>query len=447
MSDKVIWLEGMVLSPHHMQQSDLLAEASINARLQFLSPFYYGLASLELERDSLDNGFLSVRECSGIFPDGTHFSAPRTDPIPDQRQFETFFPASKETLGVHLAVPAYASGNTNLAFQGTESKPARFIGQGRDVSDGNSGGNAKEVVFGRLNLRLLFDGESATGFQSLKIAELVRDAQGRVQPADGFYPTSIRTVAAQGMMGQLKKLMESCIQKSNYLMGQRAQKSTGIAQFNAEAITNYLLLSAINGALPEIIHFHNTPFAHPETLFRRLLAFAGSLDSFGQDIKATDMPKYTHGDLQACFRPLFQMLETLLGVTVPTGYKVFPLTKTSPIQYSANLKDADFNSLKQFYLGVSAQASEVEIITTVQRKTKLGPVARLEMMVNAALPGIPLVPETHAPSAIPAKAGFKYFRLQQGGDLWDQVTQTKALAIHMPSDLPSTKLELVATTE
>ena len=446
MSDKVIWLEGMVLSPQHLQQSDLLTEASINARLQFLSPFYYGLASLELERDSLDNGFLSLRDCSGIFPDGTHFTAPRTDPLPDQRQFESFFPAARETLGVHLAVPAYSAGNSNLAF-GAESKPSRYLGQGKEVPDGNSGGNPKEIVFGRLNLRLLFDGESATGFQSLKIAELVRDAQGRVMPNDAFFPTSVRTIAAQGLMAQVKKLMDSCLQKSNYQMGQRAQKSSGIAQFNAEAITNYLLLSAINGALPEIIHFYNNPFAHPEVLFRRLLSFAGALVSFGNDIKAGDMPKYTHGDLQGCFRPLFGMLETLLGVTVPTGYRVFALTKTSPIQYSANMKDADFSTLKQFYLGVSAQASEVEIITTVQRKTKLGPVGRLEMMVNAALPGIPLVPETNAPTSIPAKAGFKYFRLQQGGDLWEQVTQTKALAIHMPSDLPSTKLELVATTE
>jgi type VI secretion system protein ImpJ len=177
------------------------------------------------------------------------------------------------------------------------------------------------------------------------------------------------------------------------------------------------------------------------------LSFAGSLVSFGQDAKASELPKYVHGDLQACFRPLFQLLETLLGVTVPTGYRVFPLTKTSPIQYSANMRDADFNTLRQFYLGVSAQASEVEIITTVQRKAKLAPIGRLEMMVNAALPGVQLVPEATAPSAIPAKAGFKYFRLQQSGELWDQVTQTKALAIHMPSDLPSTKLELVATTE
>ncbi len=447
MSDKVIWSEGMVLSPQHLQQSDILSDTAINSRLQFLSPFYYGLASLEIDRDALNNGFFSLRDCSGIFPDGTQFSGPRQDSVPDQRPFESFFPATKETLGVHIVLAALSTGSANLAFQGSESKPARYLAHSRDISDSNTGGNQKPLVFGRLNLRILFDGESPTGFQTLKICELSRDSQGRVIPSENFYPTAVRTVAAQGMMSQMKKLMDSCMQKSNYLMGQRAQKSTGVAQYNAESFTNYLLLSAINGSLPEIIHFYHHPFVHPELLFRRLLSFAGSLISFGQDIKAADMPKYVHGDLQSCFRPLFQLLDTLLGVTVPTGYKIFALTKTSPIQYSANIKDADFNTLKQFYLGVSAQASEVEIITTVQRKTKLGPVGRLEMMVNAALPGITLVPETSAPSSIPAKAGFKYFRLQQGGDLWDQMVQGKSLAIHMPSDLPSTKLELIATTE
>src|SRR3954466_680397 len=127
MSDKVIWLEGVVLSPHHLQQADLLADGAINSRLQFLSPFYYGLASLEFDRDALDNGFFSLRDCSGIFPDGTQFSFPRQDPLLEQRPFESFFPASKDTLGVFLALPALVAGNPNLAFQGAESKPARYL--------------------------------------------------------------------------------------------------------------------------------------------------------------------------------------------------------------------------------------------------------------------------------------------------------------------------------
>ena len=446
MSDKVMWLEGMVLSPHHLQQSDAIADAGLNARLQLLSPFSYGLSSLEIDRDALDSGFFSLRECSGLFPDGTHFSFPRQDPQLEQRPFESLFPAAKEALGVFVALPAVVAGNPNFAMAGGESKPARYLGQAREVADGNSGTNPKDVVFGRLNLRILFEGESTTGFQTLKIAELTRDPQGRIVPSDQFIPTCVRVAASHVLMGQLKRLMDTSLQKSNYLMGQRAQKTSGVAQFNAEAFTNYLLLSAINGSLPEIVHFNHHPFLHPETLFRRLLSFAGTLISFG-DAKAADMPKYAHGDLQGCFRPLFQLIDTLLGVTVPTGYRVFALTKTSPIQYSANLREADFAVLGQFYLGVSAQAPEVDIITTVQRKAKLAPVGKLEVTVNSALPGISLVPESQAPRSIPAKAGYKYFRLQQAGDLWDQVVQSKALAIHMPSDLPSTKLELVATSE
>src|ERR671916_240398 len=138
MSDKVIWLEGMVLSP-----------------------FYYGLASLEIDRDALDNGFLSLRECSGIFPDGTHFHYPRQDSQLEQRPFESHFSAQKETLGVYLAVPALGAGSANLSLSGADSRPTRFVGQAREVQDANTGGGAKEVVFGRLNLRILFEGEAA----------------------------------------------------------------------------------------------------------------------------------------------------------------------------------------------------------------------------------------------------------------------------------------------
>ncbi|HLP40785.1 MAG TPA: type VI secretion system baseplate subunit TssK, partial [Fibrobacteria bacterium] len=101
----------MVLSPHHLQQSDLLADMGVTSRLQLLSPFYYGLASLEIDLDALSNGFLSLRECSGIFPDGTHFHYPRQDSQLEQRPFESHFSTQKETLGVYLAVPALGAGS------------------------------------------------------------------------------------------------------------------------------------------------------------------------------------------------------------------------------------------------------------------------------------------------------------------------------------------------
>ncbi len=447
MSEKIIWSEGMALSPHHFQQADWLQDLVLNDKLNALSPFNFGLAALEIDKEALARGYFSAKQCTGILPDGSYFAFPLRDTWLDARPFEEAFPAAKERLGVYVAAPSVGQNNPNFAFENKGSKTARYQESRREVLDLNTGLNAKPLVFGRMALSLLFEGESIAGFQTLKIAELTRDAQGKIILEENYIPPLLQIGASTSLMTRYKKLAESCVQKSNYLMSQRAQKATGIAQFTAETLTSYLLLSAIQTAAPGLLHNYNHPHAHPEALFQKLVGFAGSLLSFGSETKLDNLPAYRHGDLQQSFLPLFQLIESLLGATVPTGYRIFALTKTSPIQYLANLREADFAHIGQFYLGVTAQASEVDILTHVQRKSKVGPVGRLEAIVNSALPGIPLVPEANPPSSIPAKAGYKYFRLQQAGELWDQVRQGKALAIHLPSDMPSTKLELIAVLD
>ncbi len=448
MSDKVIWLEGMVLSPQHFQQAESLFSEDLNARLKLLGPFHYGIASLDLDREALQSGFFALRECSGVFPDGTWFSFPSQDGRLDQRPFESNFSAAQDNLGVYLAAPALQPGNPNFASEAVdETKPPRYLGQTKEAPDLNTGGNARALVFGRLNLRILFEGESTAGLQTLKIAELRRDSQGRIQSDDDFLPTCLRLSGAAGFLARLKKLTDNAQQKSGYLMAQRSQKATGVAQFSAESLTQYLLLSAVNASLPELLHFLQQPSAHPEALYRRLISFAGSMLSFGADAKISDLPPYLHGDLRATFKPLFQLIETLLAAGVPTGYRMIPLTKTSPIQYLANLREVDLTKVRELYLGVSAQTGEVEIITAVQRKAKMGPAASLETLISHALPGLPLLPESQPPQGIPAKAGFKYFRVHQTGELWENAKSGKSLALHLPGDLPSPKLELIATLE
>lgn len=448
MSDKLMWLEGMVLSPHHFQQAESLQTQENNFRLKLLNPFNYGLASLDLDREALESGFFALKDCSGVFPDGTAFAFPAQDGHLDQRPFESNFTAAKDNLGVYLGTPALAQGNPNFTAEGaTEGRPTRYLGQNREVPDINSGSGNRPIVFGRLNLRILFEGESTSGLQTLKIAVLKRDAQGRIRCDEDFIPTSLRLSASLSLLSRLKKLADGTTQKSGWFMAQRSQKATGVAQFSAESLTQYLLLSALNTSLPDLQHFLQQPSVHPETVYRRLIAFAGSLISFGADGKISDFPPYLHGDLSATFHPLFQLLENLLGVGVPTGFRMVSLAKTSPVQYLANFKDLDMSKVREFYLGVSAQAGEVEIITAIQRKAKMGPAAKLETLVSHALPGLPLLPEPQPPQGVPTKAGFKYFRVHQTGELWDSVKEGKSLALHVPGDLPSPKLELIVTLE
>lgn len=451
MGDKIIWSEGMVLSPHHLQQAEIQAEAALSQRFQLLCPFGFGFTVLDLDEESIHNGSFSLREAAGIFPDGTSFHFPRLDANLEPRNFDEYLKAETNRpdggrLGVYIALPALAEGHPNLRERAEPGRPARFSPAPRTLQDMNTGAGPREVLFGQQNLRILFEGESQAGYQVLKVAEIAPDAQGRKGVDPVFIPPCLKISASRPLLAALKRLIEIGIQKSNHLLAQRAQKATGVAQYTAEAVTNYLLLSALNGALPELIHFNNHPSAHPEALFRRLLGLAGGLLNFGETA-VDDLPRYAHGDLRSSFPPLFKLLESLLGATVPTGYRHLPLTRTSPVQHAASLRDLDLGRIREVYFGLAAQAPEMDILALVQRKAKIGPLSRIDAIVNSALPGLSLVPEPQPPQSIPAKSGFKYFRLQQAGDLWQQIRDSRALAIHLPSDLPGTRLEMVATLE
>ena len=65
----VVWSEGLFLTPHVFQQADRYRDNLLQFRLNALSPFFWGLADLEIERDSLKNGSFGIVRCNGVMPD------------------------------------------------------------------------------------------------------------------------------------------------------------------------------------------------------------------------------------------------------------------------------------------------------------------------------------------------------------------------------------------
>jgi type VI secretion system protein ImpJ len=69
------------------------------------------------------------------------------------------------------------------------------------------------------------------------------------------------------------------------------------------------------------------------------------------------------------------------------------------------------------------------------------------MLIGRAVPGISLSHEPIPPSAIPVKAGFKYFHLHTQGRWWDVICKARRLALYLPDEFPDLKTELVAIKE
>ena len=125
--DKVVWTEGMFLTPHLFQQSDRYHENLLDFRLKPLGPFYWGLTELEIDHEVLPKGEFTILRCSGVLPDGLPIQIPDTDEPPESRSFKAHFPPTLDKLDLFLAIPINRSGSLNFQLRdGLGGRPLRY---------------------------------------------------------------------------------------------------------------------------------------------------------------------------------------------------------------------------------------------------------------------------------------------------------------------------------
>ncbi|NJM54083.1 MAG: type VI secretion system baseplate subunit TssK [Blastocatellia bacterium] len=166
---KVVWNEGMLLTPHHFQQSDNYHEERLNSLLRSMVSYGYGVLDLQINNEAIANGNFQVTNCHAVLADGLVINFPDADAAPDLRPVKDHFKPEQEKLGVHLAIPARKYGAAN--FQANGSKPdinLRFLQDGVLVKDETSGTNEQPISFARPNLRVIFDDELRDGFTAIK---------------------------------------------------------------------------------------------------------------------------------------------------------------------------------------------------------------------------------------------------------------------------------------
>src|SRR5262245_31346238 len=157
---KIVWNEGMLLTPHHFQQSDNYHEELLNSRLDSLMAYGWGILDLRINRESIANGNFELLSCTAAMPDGPFVSVPSTAPAPPSRSIEGHFHPDMEVLDVHMAVPGVKVGAPNIQSNGSDSNQMiRYLQQGGIVVDETTGDNEQQVAFARTNLRILFGDE------------------------------------------------------------------------------------------------------------------------------------------------------------------------------------------------------------------------------------------------------------------------------------------------
>jgi type VI secretion system protein ImpJ len=88
-----------------------------------------------------------------------------------------------------------------------------------------------------------------------------------------------------------------------------------------------------------------------------------------------------------------------------------------------------------------------DMIKRVPQLVKISPSDEMQNLIRLSLPGITIRHAPTPPPAISFKLDNQYFSLNQTGRLWDKITQSRNISLHVPSEIVEAKIELLVVLQ
>ena len=438
-AEKVVWSEGMFLRPHHFQQSESYLQSTLRDWGAAQRSYLWGFTSLEFDEAMLRQGKIALSAASGLLPDGTHFAFqdPRQAPAPLE------IADNQSNVDVVLALPARRNGREEVIFSESADSLARYLSFEREVDDFNaiSVGPAA-VQFGKLRLKLMLESELTAEWTAIGVTRVIEkrgDKQLRLDA--GYIPPMLNAINHPLLFDYLNDIHGLLAQRSQQI-GQRLRQP---GRFNTAEMVDFMLLALINHHLGLVSHLKNLPLLHPEQLFSHWLAFAAELSTWTpQRSPDAALPVYDHDDIARSCSKLMLLLRQGLSLVMEESAVQLPLTERSHGLNVATVPDASMVREFGFVLAVRANVPGEALQTHFPAQMKVAPVTKIRDLVQLQLPGLVLRAMPTAPPQIPWHAGYSYFELEKGGELWKEMERSGAFALHLAGEFPGLDMEFWA---
>lgn len=441
---RVVWSEGLLMSPQHLQQQDLYHERLVGSRLDALEPLNWGVLKVEVDRRALESGQVRVSELQAILPDGLVIDCDSgAAELPPSRPVEGHFPHTQDVLEVYVGVPRERDGVSN--YGESQGDRTRYVISNKTVPDLTGEGSSLEISFGQRNLQVLFGDEPRDDYITLKIAELCRDASGNLALNDPYIPPVLRIEASPFILAGMRRLLRLMSTRRRSLAEAARERGDATVEYNAADITRFLLLNAVNTYLPVLNHLVDMPEVPPRTAYLWMITLGGQLATFSADFDPAQLPKFNYNDLRSTFEPLFARITDLLQATVKEHYVSMMLDGREDGMYLGQLTDDRLMGCSKYLIGIRSSIAEQEVANTLPRLSKIASWGDINSILSAATPGASVEVTFRPPPEIPIKAGVVYFVISTDNNYWRNVVTDRQIAMYLPRpfDPGATKVELL----
>ncbi len=444
---RVVWSEGMHLSPQHFQMQSRYFEDSLWFLNGGLRNHPWGLLSLSIDADAVRNGLAVLRFASGIFPDGLAFEIPDSDPAPAPLHLRDLFAATDSEILLHLAVPARGDQGSDTDL--TNGGSARFGTFERVLKDETISEDEYPVSLGRKNIILCSTAQLKANHTSFPVARIRRDGKGAFVSDPTFLPPMLRIGVSEDLLLRMKRLADTVEEKITVTrQGKRA--STGMeVSISPLQVREHWFLHALCSALPAMRHQLSTRNGHPEEIYQVLSELGGSLCTFIMDSTPATLPEYDHLELNRVFGDLEAHILRHLELIIPTNTVVLQFAPATDIQYVHYAQVKDERALRRsvWVLSMRSNIAASNIMRATPNLVKVCSAQGVASLLKRALPGLELVHMPQPPAVIDPQADTQYFAIGMAGPCWEHILATKQVGIYVPGELGQAVFEIIVITE
>jgi type VI secretion system protein ImpJ len=437
---KVAWSEGLFLRPHHFQQNDRYHEHLLESRVRYATPYPWGFTRLEIDYDLAQQNKFALRHASGVMPDGTPFDIPTDSPLPPP----IVVPDTAAQQIAWLSIPIAAANTKEAEDREAESAARYMIGAETFIDSSSSIRIEEEIDLAYPRLSLDLRKTIKPGYLSLGIARILEVRDKTIVLDEKFVPPVLICAVHPTVEGWIDRSTGWIDNKLEELARYAADPTAGGGLQSAD----YFVLQLLNRHIGVLKHFRASGYVHPERLFEELLRLVGELATFATpERRARDYPAYDHDDLENVFAPVMRDLQDFLSEQFGRRAIRLEIIERAPNAFVSPIRDRALFRNATFILEVAARRPLSDIQSQLPHLFKIGPNTKMNEIVHAHLPGVPLVHLPTPPPQIRAITDHVYFFVDKKSPLWPEFSTASSIGMHFSGDWPELELELWAVME
>lgn len=435
--NKVMWREGTLMRPHHLQQQQRYNDYVNNLRFRAINDLSWGFTELSLNDELLAQGKIMIDSASGTLPDGTVFSIPDQDALPDPLHPGSF--PDEESRNVYLALPVASDVRCEVSYGQQIGRYRLNDASVRDLHSEN--GDARALVLGQLTPRIMCGADDMSAYATLPLCRIKdRRADGSLMLDDSFIPTCQNIYVSTRLREFLREVQEAVGGRANDL----ANRIGSPAQSGIADVAEFMMLQLLNRNQTRFTHRARRPQLHPEAFYLDLAGLLGELMTFTEPSRLPcPLDVYDHRNLTETFSTLLPEVKRALHTVLSPRAVNLPLHLRDGI-WQADVHDSTLLQSATFVLAVAAKMETLQLQRQFIQQSKISSPEKIRNMVSVQIPGIPLHTLMVAPRQLPYHAGFSYFELDKSGTVWADVVAAGAVALHVSGSFPDLNMQLWA---